>query len=41
MRTKPGAPRELPFKQADGKVTFTLPSLLYWTMVVMESTSTE
>jgi len=36
-----GAPRELPFKQADGKVTFTLPSLLYWTMVVMESTSTE
>lgn len=36
-----GAPRELPFTQADRKVTFTLPSLLYWTMVVMESTSTE
>lgn len=36
-----GAPRELPFTQADRKVTFTLPSLLYWTMVVMEGTSTE
>jgi len=31
-----GAPQEVVFKQNSGKVTFTLPSLEYWTMVVVE-----
>lgn len=31
-----GAPEELTFIQADGKVTFTLPALKYWTMLVVE-----
>ena len=31
-----GAPEELAFTQADGKVTFTLPVLKYWTMLVLE-----
>ena len=31
-----GAPEELAFIQADGKVTFTLPALKYWTMLVVE-----
>ena len=31
-----GAPEELAFTQADGKVTFTLPALRYWTMLVVE-----
>ena len=31
-----GAPQEVVFKQNNGKVTFTLPSLEYWTMVVVE-----
>lgn len=31
-----GAPVELAFEQADGKVTFTLPSLKYWAMIVIE-----
>lgn len=31
-----GAPQEVIFKQNNGKVTFTLPSLEYWTMVVVE-----
>lgn len=31
-----GAPQELSFVQEDGKVTFTLPSLEYWSMVVFE-----
>ena len=31
-----GAPQELDFTQSSGKVTFTLPSLEYWTMVVVE-----
>ena len=31
-----GAVQELPFKQAGGEVTFTLPSLKYWTMIVIE-----
>ena len=31
-----GAPEELAFTQADGKVTFTLPALKYWTMLVLE-----
>lgn len=31
-----GAPQELSFKQQDGVVTFTLPSLRYWTMIVIE-----
>ena len=31
-----GAMQELPFKQAGGEVTFTLPSLKYWTMIVIE-----
>ena len=32
-----GVVQELDFTQQNGKVTFTLPSLKYWTMVVMES----
>ena len=31
-----GAVQELPFKQAGGEVTFTVPSLKYWTMIVVE-----
>ena len=31
-----GAMQELPFKQAGGEVVFTLPSLKYWTMIVIE-----
>ncbi len=31
-----GAPVELSFTQKDGAVEFTLPSLKYWTMIVME-----
>ena len=31
-----GAPQEVVFIQNNGKVTFTLPSLEYWTMVVVE-----
>jgi len=31
-----GAPVELPFTQKDGHLTFTLPSLKYWAMVVIE-----
>lgn len=31
-----GALVELPFKQQDGKVSFTLPALKYWDMIVME-----
>lgn len=31
-----GAVQELPFKQAGGEVVFTLPSLKYWTMIVIE-----
>ena len=31
-----GAIQELPFSQANGEVTFTLPSLKYWTMIVVE-----
>lgn len=31
-----GAVQELPFTQAGGTVTFTLPSLKYWTMIVVE-----
>ena len=31
-----GAPEELAFTQADGKVTFILPALKYWTMLVLE-----
>ena len=31
-----GAVQELPFKQAGGEVTFTVPSLKYWTMIVIE-----
>ena len=31
-----GASRELAFKQENGVVTFTLPSLKYWTMLVLE-----
>ena len=31
-----GAPQELDFTQSSGKVAFTLPSLEYWTMVVVE-----
>lgn len=31
-----GAVVELPFTQTDGKVTFTLPSLKYWSMIVIE-----
>ena len=32
-----GVPQELAFTQQNGKVSFTLPSLKYWTMVVLES----
>ena len=31
-----GAPQEVVFSQREGKVSFTLPSLVYWTMVVVE-----
>ena len=31
-----GAVQELPFKQAGGEVTFTVPTLKYWTMIVVE-----
>lgn len=31
-----GAPLELAFEQKDGAVSFTLPSLKYWTMIVVE-----
>lgn len=31
-----GAPVELSFRQTEDKVTFTVPSLKYWTMIVME-----
>ena len=31
-----GAPEELAFTQADGKVTFILPALKYWIMLVLE-----
>lgn len=31
-----GAVQELPFKQAGGEVSFTLPTLKYWTMIVFE-----
>ncbi len=31
-----GAMQELDFKQEDGKLTFTLPSLTYWTMLVIQ-----
>lgn len=31
-----GVPQELAFKQTGGYVTFTLPALKYWTMIVME-----
>ena len=31
-----GAVQELPFRQAGGEVVFTLPSLKYWTMIVVE-----
>ena len=31
-----GAPVELPFTLTDGRLTFTLPSLLYWDMIVIE-----
>lgn len=31
-----GAVVELPFRQTDGKVTFTLPALKYWSMIVIE-----
>ena len=31
-----GAVQELPFKQAGGEVTFTVPTLKYWTMIVFE-----
>ena len=31
-----GAPQELSFKQKDGIVSFTIPSLKYWTMIVVE-----
>lgn len=36
-----GAVQELSFTQYDGKVEFTLPSLKYWTMVVLESETVE
>ena len=32
-----GAPVELSFSQKDGVLSFTLPSLKYWTMIVFES----
>ena len=31
-----GASQELAFEQKDGAITFTLPSLKYWTMIVIE-----
>lgn len=31
-----GAPQELAFEQKDGAVTFTVPTLQYWTMIVVE-----
>ena len=31
-----GAPLELTFRQDGGYVNFTLPSLKYWTMIVVE-----
>ncbi|MDD4535278.1 MAG: glycoside hydrolase family 66 protein, partial [Prevotella sp.] len=31
-----GAMQELTFVQKDGFVTFTVPSLKYWTMIVLE-----
>jgi len=31
-----GASQELAFEQKDGTITFTLPSLKYWSMIVME-----
>lgn len=31
-----GALQELPFKQADGKVSFTVPTLKYWDMLIFE-----
>ena len=31
-----GAPQELAFQESGGYVTFTLPSLTYWTMIVVE-----
>lgn len=31
-----GAVQELPFTQKDGKLTFTLPALKYWSMIVIE-----
>ena len=31
-----GASQELAFEQKDGAITFTLPSLKYWSMIVME-----
>lgn len=31
-----GAPEELAFEQKDGQVTFTLPALKYWDMIVIE-----
>lgn len=36
-----GAVQEINFTQQNGKVTFTLPSLKYWTMVVLESDNIE
>ena len=36
-----GAPLELPFTQNGNKVTVTVPSLEYWTMVVFEAASVE
>lgn len=36
-----GALQELPFTQSGGRVSFSLPSLKYWTMVVMESGAVE
>ena len=31
-----GTSQELAFEQKDGAITFTLPSLKYWSMIVME-----
>ena len=31
-----GASQELAFEQKDGAITFTLPSLKYWSMIVIE-----
>ena len=33
---KAGMPVELPVTYADGQLTFTLPYLHYWTMIVVE-----